>query len=136
MGTRLYVGNMSYSTTEASLRARVEEILRRYPEVRVMAANVGTGEGQIARLALTKLELARSERLLGDRAIARRDWDAIAFVGARIADGLEALHANGVAHGDLKPSNVLVTPDGALNGSAIFTSDIPHPKSAIESISS
>jgi transcriptional regulator with GAF, ATPase, and Fis domain len=51
--------------------------------------------------------------LPADRAIARGDWAALCFTAARIAHGLEALHAAGVFHGDLKPSNVLVVPGGA-----------------------
>jgi len=51
--------------------------------------------------------------LPADRALARGDFAALIFVAARIAHGLEALHAAGVIHGDLKPSNVLVVPGGA-----------------------
>ena len=45
-----------------------------------------------------------------DVAVPRGDLAALAFVAARVAHGLEALHAAGVLHGDLKPSNVLVIP--------------------------
>ncbi|TMQ68763.1 MAG: serine/threonine-protein kinase PknK, partial [Candidatus Eisenbacteria bacterium] len=45
-----------------------------------------------------------------DRALARGDWAALFFVAAQVAHGLEALHAAGVIHGDLKPSNLLVLP--------------------------
>ncbi|HEY3215012.1 MAG TPA: sigma 54-interacting transcriptional regulator [Candidatus Eisenbacteria bacterium] len=45
-----------------------------------------------------------------DRALARGDWAALIFVAARVAHGLEALHASGLVHGDLKPSNLLVVP--------------------------
>jgi Nif-specific regulatory protein len=48
--------------------------------------------------------------LPADRAIARGDWVALPFVAAEVARGLEALHAAGVTHGDLKPSNLLVVP--------------------------
>ncbi|HVP14184.1 MAG TPA: sigma 54-interacting transcriptional regulator [Terriglobales bacterium] len=41
------------------------------------------------------------------------DWRALCFVAARVAHGLEALHANHVVHGDLKPSNLLVIPGPA-----------------------
>src|SRR6266487_239651 len=39
------------------------------------------------------------------------DWPALLGVGGEIAHGLEVLHAHGIIHGDLKPSNVLVIPD-------------------------
>lgn len=51
-----------------------------------------------------------------DVAIAPRDWRGLARVGCDVARGLEALHAAGVVHGDLKPSNVLVIPADSPGG--------------------
>jgi serine/threonine-protein kinase len=48
--------------------------------------------------------------LPADRALARGDWPSFFFIAAQIAQGLEAVHAANVVHGDLKPSNVLVIP--------------------------
>ena len=48
--------------------------------------------------------------LPADEAIARDDWSALFYIAARVTHGLEALHAAHVAHGDLKPSNLLVLP--------------------------
>jgi serine/threonine protein kinase/Tfp pilus assembly protein PilF len=38
--------------------------------------------------------------------------DAVCWIGARLADGLEHAHAHGILHNDLKPANVLLTDDG------------------------
>ncbi len=48
--------------------------------------------------------------MAADRALARGDWPSFFFVAAQVAQGLEALHAAGVIHGDIKPSNLLVVP--------------------------
>jgi transcriptional regulator with GAF, ATPase, and Fis domain/tetratricopeptide (TPR) repeat protein len=50
--------------------------------------------------------------LAAERAVKPGDWPALYFVAARVAGGLEALHAAGILHGDMKPSNVLVVPGG------------------------
>ena len=51
--------------------------------------------------------------LAADRVVARGDWNAAAVVAAEVLHALEALHAAGVRHGDLKPANVLVVPGAA-----------------------
>ncbi|HTO89689.1 MAG TPA: protein kinase, partial [Candidatus Sulfotelmatobacter sp.] len=48
-----------------------------------------------------------------DEVLRPGDWSALYYVAARVAAGLEAIHAAGILHGDLKPSNVLVVPSPA-----------------------
>jgi Nif-specific regulatory protein len=57
--------------------------------------------------------------LPADRALVRGDWPAFFFVAAQVAHGLEALHAAGVTHGDLKPSNLLVLAGAGSNGDGL-----------------
>src|SRR5438445_3797191 len=51
--------------------------------------------------------------LPSNQALARGDWSSLCVLGARVSEGLNALHAAGVVHGDLKPSNILVVPGGS-----------------------
>lgn len=59
------------------------------------------------------MEMLEGE-LLEDRFADRRpaNFDQITEIFARIAEGLHALHALGIAHADMKPNNVILTPDG------------------------
>jgi transcriptional regulator with GAF, ATPase, and Fis domain/tetratricopeptide (TPR) repeat protein len=54
--------------------------------------------------------------LPADRALRPGDRAAFAFAAVQLALGLEALHAAGIIHGDLKPSNLLVLPGSDPSG--------------------
>ncbi|MCC6829773.1 MAG: serine/threonine protein kinase [Thermoleophilia bacterium] len=58
------------------------------------------------------LEFVPGEPL--DRLMARGPvpWTRCAQIGARVCDALQAAHAEGVVHRDVKPSNILVEPGG------------------------
>src|SRR5262245_65435416 len=46
--------------------------------------------------------------LAADHALGAGAWPALFSVAAQVTAGLEALHAAGIVHGDVKPSNLLV----------------------------
>ena len=38
----------------------------------------------------------------------------ILFIGAQVANGLQAAHSQGLVHRDIKPGNIMITPDGKV----------------------
>jgi serine/threonine protein kinase/tetratricopeptide (TPR) repeat protein len=72
--------------------------------------DVGTEQGHTYAV----MELLEGQTL-GKRLLGRvLDWHEAADIGAAIADGLEAAHAKGIVHRDVKPENVFLTSGGGL----------------------
>jgi serine/threonine protein kinase len=98
--------------------ARFQRIVMPYLGAATLARVLALG----GRLAHGRDWLERLDRVSGESAPASTSWRralgrldrtrAAAWVVARLAEGLEAAHRRGVAHGDLKPSNVLLAADG------------------------
>ncbi len=68
--------------------------------------------GDFARQPYIVMERITGETLLPQLGSLPLPVERVAEYGARIADALEALHAQGVVHLDLKPSNIMFRPAG------------------------
>jgi serine/threonine protein kinase/Tfp pilus assembly protein PilF len=60
------------------------------------------------------MELVRGATLRAEIAKGRMEPRALARYGVQMAEALEAAHAHGVIHGDIKPENIIVQSDGRL----------------------
>jgi serine/threonine protein kinase len=80
-----------------------------HPNV-VTVHDVGEDDGRV----WIAMERATGETLGAWVNSAPRTWEAILAVFVQAARALEAAHAAGVVHGDFKPDNVLVAPDGSV----------------------
>ena len=108
MGTECALKRMKPGAARASpdqMRREFEALARvRHPAV-VAVHELGFGPDGAPYLTMEYVP-----GLAADRALRSGDWPALYFVATQLALGLEALHAEGVAHGDLKPSNLMVIP--------------------------
>ena len=80
-----------------------------HPNV-VAVYDVGEDDGRV----WIAMERASGETLGAWLRNAPRTWQAITDVFVQAARALDAAHSAGVVHGDFKPDNVLVAPDGTV----------------------
>ncbi|MCI0680777.1 MAG: protein kinase [Gemmataceae bacterium] len=75
------------------------------------------GKERPPQLAREILEACRDHRLDADTPRSRLEragyLDGVRWIASRIAGALAYLHAQGICHCDLKPSNILLEPDGS-----------------------
>jgi serine/threonine protein kinase/Flp pilus assembly protein TadD len=76
--------------------------------------NPGTGPGVATESDLRPQLVRGASRLRGplDQLRQASYPDAVCWIGARLADGLDHAHGLGILHNDLKPANVLLTDEG------------------------
>src|SRR5207253_8098820 len=70
--------------------------------------------GELARAPYIVVEWIEGGSLQRRLDRERLTVDAVAHLGAAIADALHSLHAQGAIHLDLKPDNVIVRNDGSI----------------------
>ncbi|NOZ78922.1 MAG: serine/threonine protein kinase [Acidobacteria bacterium] len=67
-------------------------------------------DGDVHFLSMELVEGRSVKELIKERG--KLDPGEVVTIGAQVAEALTSLHARGVIHRDVKPSNILITPDG------------------------
>ena len=122
----------AHLSVDTNARRRFEEEARAaslldHPNIATVYEVDETGDGQLfIAMAYYEGETLRDKLERGPLAITD-----VVTLAAQIADGLKAAHAAGLVHRDIKPGNVIVTPQGVAKivdfGIArIATDDITH----------
>ncbi|MEQ1568172.1 MAG: serine/threonine-protein kinase [Myxococcota bacterium] len=95
--------------------AREIEILRTHRHPNLVALRDADPDGEwlaLERVDGASADLWATEGSAGTTDQPRRSIDEVVDLGLQLVEVLAHLHAAGVVHGDLKPSNVMVTPQG------------------------
>ena len=112
--------NVALKILPSEIASRAERRARVLAEARAAASlnhpgittiyEVGEEDGQV----FIVMELVSGKTLRALSSDGPMEPKALARVGAEVAEALAAAHAQGVVHGDIKPENIIVQPDGRV----------------------